>query len=57
MLQLRNTTPFAPDMFLFPDERGVDTLYVALKATFEVRGGALVVAQEQRKLVLEHRSG
>lgn len=52
MLQLRNQTPFVPAMFLFPDEQGVDTLYVALKATFELRGNALAVAEKQQPLVL-----
>ncbi|RKH55955.1 DUF2169 family type VI secretion system accessory protein [Corallococcus llansteffanensis] len=52
MLQLRNQTPFVPAMFLFPDERGVDTLYVALKGAFELRGGALFVAEKQQPLVM-----
>jgi hypothetical protein len=52
MLQLHNTTPFTPAIFLFPNEKGVDTLYVALKATFEVRDKVLVVAQDQRELVM-----
>lgn len=51
MLQVRNETPFIPGIFLFPDERGVDTLYVVLKATFEARGGWLQVAGEQCPLV------
>lgn len=52
MLQVRNKTPFVPGMFLFPDEQGVDTLYVVLKASFEVRGGALFLSEKQCPLVM-----
>lgn len=52
MLQVRNETPFVPALFLFPDEQGVDTLYLAVKATFEVRGPRLRVAEEQCPLVM-----
>ena len=52
MLQVRNKTPFTPGLFLFADEQGVDTVYVALKATFEVGDGTLAVAREQRELVM-----
>lgn len=34
MLQLRNNTPFAPAMAVFPDRDAVDTLYVVVKGTF-----------------------
>jgi len=34
VLQLKNHTPFAADMALFPNEQGIDTLYVLVKATF-----------------------
>jgi hypothetical protein len=53
MLQVRNETPFTPGLFLFPDVRGVDTVYPVVKATFEVRGGRLSVAEKQRPLVVE----
>jgi hypothetical protein len=53
MLQVRNETPFTPGLFLFPDERGVDTLYPVLKATFEVREGRLSIAKQQRPLVVQ----
>lgn len=36
MLQLKNQTPFEAALFMFPDEQGVDTVYVVLKATFEL---------------------
>lgn len=34
MLQLKNNTPFAAAIALFPDERGIDTLYTLVKASF-----------------------
>ncbi|QQR45261.1 DUF2169 domain-containing protein [Myxococcus xanthus] len=52
MLQLRNETPFSPGMFLFPDARGVDTLYVVAKATFTLRGGRLFVAESQQPVAV-----
>ncbi len=36
MLQLHNNTPFAADTALFPNEEGVDTLYIIVKATFNI---------------------
>ncbi|VAW59392.1 hypothetical protein MNBD_GAMMA11-1108, partial [hydrothermal vent metagenome] len=36
MLQLKNNTPFAADMALFPDEHGIDTLYLIVKASFKI---------------------
>lgn len=36
MLQLNNTTPFAANMALFPNEHGIDTLYLVTKATFNI---------------------
>lgn len=36
MLQLKNNTPFAADIALFPNEEGVDTLYLMVKATFKI---------------------
>jgi hypothetical protein len=49
MLKVRNETPFEAGMFVVPDERGVDTLYVVAKATFGVRAGgeAVAVAEAQ----------
>jgi len=52
MLQVRNDTPFIPGMFMFPDERGVDTLYVAVKATFTLRGHTLTLAEQQCPIVI-----
>lgn len=52
MLQVHNETPFTPGMFLFPNEQGVDTLYVVVKATFALRGNTLAVAPQQRALVM-----
>lgn len=36
MLQLKNNTPFAATMALFPDLQGVDTLYIIVKASFNI---------------------
>lgn len=36
MLQLQNNTPFAADFSLFPNEEGIDSLYVNVKATFKI---------------------
>lgn len=36
MLQLKNNSPFAATMALFPDEHGVDTLYLIVKASFNI---------------------
>jgi hypothetical protein len=34
MLQLKNSSPYAPAIAVFPDREGVDTLYVIVKGTF-----------------------
>ncbi|WP_437277908.1 DUF2169 domain-containing protein [Sorangium sp. So ce375] len=52
MLQLRNQTPFKASIAVFQDAHGVDTLYVAIRATFTFRGGALRVADAQEPLKL-----
>jgi hypothetical protein len=52
MLQVRNETPFVPGIFLFPDDKGVDTLYVVVKATFDIRGEEPRIAEQQLELVL-----
>ncbi|PTL77833.1 DUF2169 domain-containing protein [Vitiosangium sp. GDMCC 1.1324] len=52
MLQARNETPFTPGMFLFPNEQGVDTLYVVVKATFDLRQDRLSIARKQCPLVM-----
>jgi len=36
MLQLQNNTPFAADFSMFPNEQGIDTLYVIVKASFAI---------------------
>jgi hypothetical protein len=51
MLQLKNTTPFPAHIAVLPDEKGVDTLYATLKASFTL-GPALEVADEQRPVLL-----
>ncbi len=46
MLQLKNHTPFKAAIAVFPNERGIDSLYVAVKATFTL-GRSLEPADEQ----------
>lgn len=46
MLQLRNQTPFAAALAIFPDLRGVDSLILAVKATFTL-ASSLTLANEQ----------
>lgn len=46
MLQLKNSSPFSPAIALFPDADGIDTLYIVVKATFEL-ADRLEIAEEQ----------
>jgi hypothetical protein len=46
MLQLENKSPFSPSITVLPDENGIDTLYVVVKATFSFLGG-VTLAKEQ----------
>jgi hypothetical protein len=50
LLQQVNNTPFQAGIALIPNEQGIDTLYISLKATFQI-GRELSVAAEQRPLV------
>jgi len=52
VLQLKNHSPFEPAITLFPDEKGVDTLYVIIKATFNL-SPALSIAEQQIPPTLE----
>jgi len=49
MLQLENNTPFVSTLNLIPDAKGVDTLYVVIKATFTL-GNELALAETQQPL-------
>jgi hypothetical protein len=51
MFHLRNDTPFVSQLFVFPDRRGIDTLYVVVKATFCLAPG-IPVAEEQQPVNL-----
>jgi hypothetical protein len=46
MLQLKNNTPFKPDISLLPNKDGIDTLYAVIKATFTI-SPELSIAKEQ----------
>lgn len=39
MLQLNNKTPFAASFVLLPDEEGIDTLYIMVRADFNIGRG------------------
>jgi hypothetical protein len=52
MLQLKNNTPFAATMALFPDQRGIDTLYVMVKASFHI-GREWTLLEKQLPLTAE----
>ena len=52
MLQLINKTPYAPAMFLFPDEHGVDTMYAVAKATFDISTESPTLAETQTPVQL-----
>lgn len=49
MLQLKNNTPFASAFAIFPNEDGVDTLYIMVKATFVI-GAQWTLAKAQTPL-------
>ena len=51
MLQLDNETPFETHLSVMPDATGVDTLFVALKATFTL-GSRVQLAEEQVPVVV-----
>lgn len=51
MLQVKNETPFVPGIAVLPDATGVDTLVLAVKATFAIQDGAVRVAEDQAPLV------
>jgi len=51
MLQLENTTPFKAAIAVLPDRTGIDTLYVVVKATLNLRP-SLSLADEQAPPVI-----
>ncbi len=52
MLQLRNGSPFAVEMFGLPDAKGIDTLYVVVKGSFQCTPSGLTLAAEQCPVTL-----
>jgi hypothetical protein len=52
MLQLENTSPFAASTLLFPDEEGIDSLFVVVKGTFSTAAAELAIAEEPSPVVL-----
>lgn len=51
MLQVKNDTPFAAQISVLPDLAGIDTVYVVVKATFELGLGRPRVAEQQIPMV------
>lgn len=47
MLQLKNNTPFSAEIAVFPNEKGIDSLFVIVKATF-VMGKQWTLAESQK---------
>ena len=47
MLQLKNNSPFAATMALFPNEHGIDTLYIIVKASFNIGSQWTLVDKQQ----------
>ena len=45
MLQLKNNTPFVAEIALFPDQYGIDTLYLMVKGTFII-GDTWLLAEQ-----------
>jgi len=54
MLQLKNNTPFAAQLALFPNPQGVDSLYIMLKASFNI-GAKWTLADEQKPPQVEDK--
>jgi len=52
MLQLKNSTPFAASMALFPDENAIDTLYLIVKASFKI-GQHWVLSDKQHPPIVK----
>ncbi|TWU40593.1 DUF2169 family type VI secretion system accessory protein [Novipirellula artificiosorum] len=52
MLQIKNHTPFQPQLAVFANPAGVESVYVAVKAVFNVVGHAVRLADEQPELVV-----
>jgi hypothetical protein len=52
MLQVKNTTPLAAAFAVFPDQNGIDTLFVVVKGTFALRP-RLTVAEARPVVLLD----
>jgi hypothetical protein len=51
MLQMDNKTPFKTSLGLFPDEKGIDSVYPVVKGTFQF-GEKLRIADDQAPIVM-----
>jgi len=52
VLQLLNQTPFVAKIIPIPDEHGVETLYIIIKALFQIAGNCVTEAPEQATIEL-----
>ncbi len=50
MLQIVNNTPFSTSFFISPNEKGIDTLYIVVKATYTMDG--LKITEDQLPVVM-----
>lgn len=57
MLQLKNNSPFVPAIAVFPNEQGIDTLYITVKATFVVGASVDIAAKQQPVLLADEYWG
>lgn len=53
MLYLKNDTPFVSEMFVLASPRGIDTLSVFVKATFDLLANAAGIAAKQQPLITQ----
>jgi len=51
MLQLLNHTPFAASLAVFTDKQGIECAFAIVKASFEWKAGATLLAESQAPLV------
>ena len=51
MLQLINHTPFAASLSIFSDTDGVECAYAIVKASFELKAGGHILAEQQAPLI------
>lgn len=53
MLQFKNTTPFAAEMFLFPNADAIDTLYTVVNASFKMSDEFQLAEQQKEPCIAD----